>query len=103
MKPQIHTGRAGRLTRAFPATLSAFPKWRLAALGAVLVLAGCEMPLPNTEYKMATTEKLPRPSRVLVYDFAATAAELPADAPIGARLSRGATVSTEQIATDRQL
>ena len=49
------------------------------------------------------TEKPLRPNHILVHDFAVAPADVPADAPIGARLASGASVSAEQIAMDRQL
>jgi hypothetical protein len=48
-------------------------------------------------------EKPLRPNHILVHDFAVTPADLPADAPVRARLASGVSVSSEQLAMDRQL
>jgi hypothetical protein len=49
-------------------------------------------------------EKLPKPGRVIVYDFAATPGDIPADAAISGQYQRYATPqTTEQIQLGRQL
>lgn len=49
-------------------------------------------------------EQLPKPGRILVYDFAATPGDIPADAAISGKYSRYATPQTaEQIRFGRQL
>ena len=77
--------------------------WVFAALAVALVFAGCASSEVAHNAPMAVDERAPRPSRILVYDFAATAAEIPSDAPVGARMSPGVSLSPEQIAIDRQL
>ena len=52
---------------------------------------------------MVMIEKPFRPSRVLVRDIAATTSDIPADAPVGARIAAGNSLSLEQIAKDREL
>ncbi|HWN93861.1 MAG TPA: DUF4410 domain-containing protein [Methylomirabilota bacterium] len=74
----------------------------LTSIAALVILSGCATPEIDTRLSMAT-DKPTRPNRILVHDFAAAPADVPSDAPIGARLGSGATVSPEQIALDRQL
>jgi hypothetical protein len=52
---------------------------------------------------MAANEKPPRPSRILVREFAVSPADVPSDAPVGARISAGVSLSPEQIAIDHRL
>jgi hypothetical protein len=73
-----------------------------AHLVALLILVGCTSP-QVANFQMAVNEKPARPNRILVHDFAAVPSDIPSDAPVGARLSPGPSLSAEQIAMDRQL
>ena len=52
-------------------------------LVAVVVVGGCAS-TKVTEREILVTEKVPRPDHILIYDFAATPADVPADSPIAA-------------------
>ena len=73
-----------------------------AYLAGSLALAGC-MTEPVTYHAVMEEDKPVRPSHVLVYNFAATTADVTADAPIGARLSAPGSVSSLQNERDIQL
>jgi len=72
-------------------------------LFALLVIAGCAS-TKITDRQQLVTEKLPRPAQVWVYDFAATAADLPTDSALAGQYSQGDTGQTaEHIETGRKL
>jgi len=48
-------------------------------------------------------DKAPRPGHIMVGDFAATLADIPSDAPMGARIAAGGSLPPEQISMDRRL
>jgi hypothetical protein len=57
-----------------------------------------------TNREELVTERLPRPEHIWVYDFAATAADVPADSALAGQYATNATSQTAaQIATGRQL
>src|SRR6185503_7018248 len=109
MKHQI-CNRAGRhvahtLSVRPSALVSTLWKHRwLLTLGwlAIAIFTGCASPEPDIHVSMVPEKPL-RPNHILVHDFAVTPADLPADAPVRARLASGVSVSSEQIAMDRQL
>lgn len=69
---------------------------------AMMVAAGCAT--KKIEKQLLVTESLPRPNQILVYDFAATPDEVPADSTIAREFSIEPTTQTaEQIATARDL
>jgi len=69
----------------------------------LLIVAGCAS-TKITNREPVATGQLPRPAQIWVYDFAATAADLPADSALAGQYSKGATSQTdEQIATGRKL
>jgi len=69
------------------------------ALFAVLMVAGCAS-TEITQRQRLATGRLPRPARILVFDFVAT----PADLPGGSRLAgQGPPQTAEEITTGRQL
>ena len=70
----------------------------LFALG---VVAGCAS-TKVSDRDILVTGKIPRPNSILVYDFVATPADLPADSQL-ARDSAGAPQTAEHIAAGRQL
>ena len=72
----------------------------LFALGAV---AGCAS-TKVTNQQSVVNERLPRPDHILVYDFVATPADVPADSAVAGQVSEPRTPqTTEQIALGRQL
>jgi hypothetical protein len=86
--PLARFGRVGRLA------------WCMCAAA---VLAGCAS-TKVTERNRAVYEKLPRPNQILVYDFAATPAEVPSDSDLSRQVAAPATPETEeQLALGRQL
>jgi uncharacterized lipoprotein YajG len=69
----------------------------------LLVAAGCAS-TKVTNRQPLVTGQLPRPNQVWVYNFATTAADVPADSALAGQYSEGATSQTaEQIATGRQV
>ncbi len=75
----------------------------LSGLLALMVFAGCASTEEISSYRMVQGNKTPRPSHILIYDFAATSADIQGDAPVGARISAAASLPAEQIAKDRKL
>ena len=75
----------------------------VAGLFAVALVAGCaSTKVSNRQSNIGASEKLPKPSHILVYDFTATPTDLPADSMFAA--SAPATVpSDEQSTLARQL
>ena len=72
-------------------------------LFAMALAAGCAS-TTVTSREGLVTERLPRPEHIWVYNFAATAADVPADSALVSQYAAGATPQTaEQIATGRQL
>lgn len=70
---------------------------------ALAVVAGCAS-TTVTNRQRVVNEKLPRPAHILVYDFAATPADIPADSSVAGQYSAHSTPQTaEHIATGRQL
>jgi hypothetical protein len=57
-----------------------------------------------TSRQTGVQEELPRPGRILVYDFAASAADIPADSPLADRFSgQDAPPTAEEMAAGREL
>ena len=52
-------------------------------LMAIVMVGGCAS-TKVTEREILVTEKVPRPDRILIYDFAATPADVPADSALAA-------------------
>jgi hypothetical protein len=78
-------------------------RWLLAVSWlAIVIFTGCASPENDIHVSMVPEKPL-RPNHILVHDFAVTPADLPADAPVRARLASGVSVSSEQLAMDRQL
>jgi len=75
----------------------------VSCLFALVVVAGCASTKVTNQQRLVS-EKLPRPDHILVYDFAATPGDVPADSPVAGQYSEHSTPQTaEQIATGRQL
>jgi hypothetical protein len=69
----------------------------------LVAAAGCAS-TKVTNRQQLVTGQLARPARIWVYDFVATAADVPTDSALAGQYSEGATSQTaEQIATGRQL
>jgi hypothetical protein len=74
-----------------------------AYLFAMALAAGCASTTVTNREELVT-ERLPRPEHIWVYDFAATAADVPADSALAGPYAANATSQTAaQIATGRQL
>ncbi len=72
-------------------------------LVALVAVAGCAS-TKVTDRKILVHGKLPRPDHILVYDFAATPADMPAESALAGHYSDHATKQTEeQIATGRRV
>jgi hypothetical protein len=71
-------------------------------LFAVVVVAGCASTKVSDRQRLVD-EKLPRPDHILVHDFVATPADLPADSPLAGASSDRPPQTAEQIATGRGL
>ena len=71
------------------------------SLFALVGVAGCAS-TEVSDRQVLVTGKIPRPDHIWVYDFVATAADLPADSAI-VRDSAGTPQTAEQIATGRRL
>jgi hypothetical protein len=68
---------------------------------AAAVVSGCAS-TKVTNRQQLVTGQLPRPNQIWVYDFAATAADVPADSALAGQAT-DASQTPEQIATGRQL
>lgn len=80
-------------------------KRRLVVFGPVVLvaLAACAK-TEVTERQAYEGEKLAKPGRIIVHDFAATPSDLPADSPLAASATgQKETLDDEQLATARQL
>ncbi len=75
----------------------------VAGLLLMVVAAGCAS-TEITSRDRLVTERLPKPAHIWVYDFAATAADVPGYSALAGQNSEGATSQTaEQMETGRQL
>src|SRR5262245_21814787 len=73
-------------------------------LFALAVLAGCATTNVSERHSNIGDEKLPRPDRIIVYDFAATRADVPAGSAIAGQFAQYDTPQTpEQIEAGRKL
>jgi len=71
---------------------------------ALAILAGCASTKITERHSDIGNQKLPRPDRILLYDFAATPADVPAESAIQGQFAQHTTPQTpEQIATGRKL
>jgi hypothetical protein len=75
----------------------------ISCLVALAVVAGCATTKVTSRQQLVTQE-IPRPSHILVYDFAATPADIPPDSSLAGQYSAPSTPPTaEQLAEGRQL
>ena len=110
MNDRTDDSAPGHLTRTFacqspedPSALRRSIARIVPWLFAMVVAAGCASTTVTNRQELVTGQ-LPRPDHIWVYDFAATAADVPADSALAGQYSEGATPQTaEQIATGRQL
>jgi hypothetical protein len=65
-------------------------------------LAGCAS-TEVTNRERLTYDQLPRPNNIVVYDFAASPADVPADSALAGQNSAPAAATTEEIALGREL
>jgi hypothetical protein len=71
---------------------------------AIVIAAGCSSSSKITSRDELVTEKLPRPAHIWVYNFAATAADLPANSALAGKISQDSTSQTaEHVETGRRL
>ena len=73
-----------------------------AAVVAVVLLSGCAS-TKVIDREVLVREKLPRPERILVYDFAATPADVPEDSSLAGHYEPTTPPSAEDIKAGRQL
>jgi hypothetical protein len=71
-------------------------------LVAVVVVGACAS-TKVSERKILVTEKVPRPDHILIYDFAATPADVPANSPLAAAATAQTPQTPEQIETGRRV
>lgn len=75
----------------------------VACLFALVIITGCAS-TKVTSREQLVTGQLPRPDHILVYDFVATPADIPADSAFAGQDNELSTPQTaEQVATGRQL
>ena len=72
------------------------------SLLALAALAGCAT-TKITNRQEIVTGQLPRPANIWVYDFAATAADIPAESAFAGQVENAAAQTPEHIATGRKL
>jgi Domain of unknown function (DUF4410) len=68
----------------------------------VVVVGGCAS-TKVSDREILVTEKVPRPDHILIYDFAATPADVPADSPLAAAATAQTPQTTEQIEFGRRV
>jgi hypothetical protein len=71
-------------------------------LVAVVVVGACAS-TKVSEREILVTEKVPRPDHILIYDFAATPADVPANSPLAAAATAQTPQTPEQIETGRRV
>jgi hypothetical protein len=110
MNKITHNSALGTLTLFFlckspEATSSLRSKTAIIVIGlfAMIVVAGCAS-TKVAEREQYVTGQIPRPANIWVYDFVATAADLPADSSLAGQYAEHGTPQTvEHIATGRKL
>jgi len=75
----------------------------VSCLFVLMAIAGCASTQVSNRQQLVTGQ-LPRPNTIWVYDFAATAADVPANSALAGQYSANGTPQTaQQIALGRQL
>lgn len=69
---------------------------------AVTIFAGCASTAVS-DRKRLVYEKIPKPNRILVYNFAATPADVPADSDLAGQYATAAPQTAEEIQVGREL
>lgn len=108
MKNRTGNSAQGHLTLTFPCQspeASSALRRKIATivpyLFVIVVAAGCASTKVSNRQQLVTGQ-LPRPNQIWVYDFAATAADVPADSALAGQAS-DASQTPEEIATGQQL
>ena len=113
MKHQFCNSAPCRPAHAFPGRFSVVPTWEVAGskklwalalcLLATAVLTGCAS-TTVTGRQRYVNEKLPRPGQIVIYDFAATPADVPEDSMFASQAAAPSAPATEeQLGLGRQL
>ena len=104
LSPQAHlTASLPTQSSEAPSALRRTLATMVPCLFALAVLAGCAS-TEVTGRQRLVNEKLPKPNQILVYDFSASAADVPADSAFAGQSSAPATAPTdEEITLGRQL
>lgn len=74
----------------------------VSCLVAILMVNGCAS-TKVSDREILVTERVPRPDHILIYDFAATPADVPADSSLAAAATAGTPQTPEQIETGRRV
>ena len=68
----------------------------------LLIVAGCASTQVSNR-QILVNERIPRPDRILVYDFIANPADMPADSPLAGQYIPDSPLTAEQIQAGRQV
>jgi hypothetical protein len=79
-----------------------FRRHTVSCLFVLVVVAGCASTKVSNR-QVLVNERLPRPDRILVYDFIANPADMPVDSVLATQVEPGPPLTAEQIQTGRQL
>jgi hypothetical protein len=74
----------------------------VSSLVAIVMIGGCAS-TKVSDREILVTEKAPRPDSILIYDFAATPADVPADSSLAAAATASTPQTPEQIETGRRV
>ena len=74
----------------------------VSCLVAILMVNGCAS-TKVSDREIPVTDKVPRPDRIVIVDFAATPADVPADSPLAAAATAGPPQTAQQIETGRRV
>ena len=74
----------------------------VSSLVAIVMIGGCAS-TKVSDREILVTEKVPRPDNILIYDFAATPADVPADSSLAAAATASTPQTPEQIETGRRV
>jgi hypothetical protein len=76
----------------------------VSCLIAIVMVGGCASTKTKvTDREIHVTEKVPRPDNILIYDFAATPADVPADSSFAGAATASTPQTPEQIETGRRV
>jgi hypothetical protein len=75
----------------------------VSCLAAIVIVAGCASTKVADRENLVKDEKLPRPDQILVYDFAATPADVPADSSLAEVAMNRPAQTPEEIALGRRV